>query len=274
MARPRKTERILNCDKSPNQDTDWSMAHAKIAGVISSAPAIPHAKDLREAWWKVGNQGASGACVGWASADGVLRWHFVKAGRILKTDHLSPRFQWIAAKEIDDAKSQPTAFSERTGASIKAALDVARKYGAVKERELPFRSAKLYRGPLEGFYTRAAQLRIASYHNLRVDHEQIKAWIAHSGPVLVRLRIDKTWNAAETKAKSNLDVYDPEAGEPEGHAVVVVGYTPERFIIRNSWGTPWGDKGFVYASFAYAAEAFDDSYGVVLSRDVGGRRSA
>jgi C1A family cysteine protease len=55
--------------------------------------------------------------------------------------------------------------------------------------------------------------------------------------------------------KGNLDKYKPPA-EPAGHAVTIVGYTPERFIVRNSWGTNWGDKGFAYASLGYAQEAF------------------
>jgi C1A family cysteine protease len=46
----------------------------------------------------------------------------------------------------------------------------------------------------------------------------------------------------------------------------VVGFTAAgRFIIRNSWGTAWGDKGFAYASPEYiAAGFFDESYGVTL----------
>jgi len=28
------------------------------------------------------------------------------------------------------------------------------------------------------------------------------------------------------------------------HAVVVVGYAPEYLIIKNSWGTAWGENGF------------------------------
>jgi C1A family cysteine protease len=32
--------------------------------------------------------------------------------------------------------------------------------------------------------------------------------------------------------------------------------------VRNSWGTDWGDKGFAYASLAYAQDAFTEAYGV------------
>ena len=39
----------------------------------------------------------------------------------------------------------------------------------------------------------------------------------------------------------------------------MVGYTSTGFIIRNSWGTGWGDKGFAYASNAYAKKAFTEA---------------
>jgi C1A family cysteine protease len=45
--------------------------------------------------------------------------------------------------------------------------------------------------------------------------------------------------------------------------VALVGYTPEGFIVRNSWGVEWGDCGFGYASNAYAG-AFTEAYGVTL----------
>ena len=36
-----------------------------------------------------------------------------------------------------------------------------------------------------------------------------------------------------------------------GHAVLIVGYndTTQRFIVRNSWGTGWGDKGYFYMPY-------------------------
>ena len=57
-----------------------------------------------------------------------------------------------------------------------------------------------------------------------------------------------------TDTKGKLDVYQPETARG-GHAIALVGYTPDRFIVRNSWGTGWGDKGFAYASLEYASSA-------------------
>jgi C1A family cysteine protease len=72
--------------------------------------------------------------------------------------------------------------------------------------------------------------------------------------------VDRTWDRA-SDTKGMLDVYKRETARG-GHAVSVVGYTADRFIIRNSWGTSWGDKGFGYASLAYARDAFTEAYGV------------
>ncbi len=113
------------------------------------------------------------------------------------------------------------------------------------------------------FFSIAAQFRITAYYNLGSDLDHWRRWIAHVGPILTRLDVDKTWkNATTTNGK--LDKYDENGTEFGGHAVCLVGYTAEHFIVRNSWGTGWGDKGFAYASNEYAMKAFDAPYGAVI----------
>ena len=273
MARPRKPvrkpvkkqpqrqpKRILNCVPSPEREDDWRIATAEDAGLVAAAPQIPPRKDLRAAWWRINDQGSTGSCVGWASADAVLRWHFVKTNRIGQSELISPRFQWMAAKETDEFNSRPTAFVEAEGTSLKAALDVARKFGAVKDTVLPFASAIGYRGSAATFYAIAAQLKISMYFNLGHDIGAWRTWLATKGPILTRLNVDSTWDKA-TATKGVLDVYKPKTAHG-GHAVAFVGYTPDAFIVRNSWGTTWGDRGFAYAKLAYAQEAFTEAYGV------------
>jgi hypothetical protein len=260
--------RILNCIPSKEPERDWEIKHSMDAGVLRAEERIPESKDLRESWWIIGDQGTTGSCVGWASADSTVRWHFVKAGLIEKDQLLSMRYVWMASKEMDVFDEHPTSFLEKEGTSLKAALDVIRKYGVVDASVLPFESGKLYPGELKDFYALAAKLKIASYFNLRPpmsrwDENLVnwKKWLAFNGPILTRLNVDSTWdNAKSTKGK--LDVYKSETARG-GHAIALVGYTSDRFIVRNSWGTQtWGDKGFGYASFSYAHAAFTEAYGV------------
>jgi C1A family cysteine protease len=262
--RPRRVKRVLNIVPSPDTERDWRIENADAAGLLAGAPgAVPKSKDLRETWWKVGDQGSTGSCVGWATADSLLRWHFVKAGRMKNTETLSKRFIWMASKETDEFNSSPTTFIENAGTSLKAALDVARKFGAVKENVLPF-SGALYPNDPATFYALAAQLKINSYFNLSFNRggsfDSWRRWLATHGPMLTRLDVDRTWDDCGD-VNGNLDEYQPKTRRG-GHAVSIVGYTGDRFIVRNSWGTGWGDKGFAYASLAYTQDAFTEAYGI------------
>jgi hypothetical protein len=266
-ARPKRkpkprVKRILNVVPSEGTEQDWGFEHAEDADVVAAAPRVPPSKDLRAAWWSVADQGSTGSCVGWATADSVIRWHLVRAGRSGRTEKLSPRYLWMAAKETDQFNSRPTTFVEAEGTSLKSALDVARKYGIVKDRLVPFASARLYPGDAKTLYAVAAQLKILAYFNLGDNLTNWRTWLATKGPILTRLDVDSTWQAA-TETKGVLDEYDEDSGMG-GHAVAIVGYDPGRFIVRNSWGARWGDGGFAYASLAYAQAAFTEAYGVAV----------
>jgi Papain family cysteine protease len=90
----------------------------------------------------------------------------------------------------------------------------------------------------------------------------LAAWLATKGPILIAIRVDATWDNA-TATKGNLDIFRANTVRG-GHGAALVGYTPERFIIRNSWGTGWGHEGFAYASVAYAKAAIMEAYGVTV----------
>ena len=84
-------------------------------------------------------------------------------------------------------------------------------------------------------------------------------WLHRHGPILTRLDVDDSFR---DRNRDTLDDY--RRGEPAGHAVAIVGYDADGVIIRNSWGTGWGDGGFKHATWAYAVDAFTDAYGVRL----------
>ena len=131
---------------------------------------------------------------------------------------------------------------------------------------LPFHIVtKMYTGNDNAFYNEAAQRRIASYFNMTQEPQPVEVV---AGDVRSRSSsgsaLTQTWDQA-TSTGGNLDTFVPNTVRG-GHAVSLVGYTAAgRFIVRNSWGTGWGDKGFAYASPAYIAAAFfNESYGVTV----------
>jgi hypothetical protein len=172
----------------------------------------------------------------------------------------------MANKETDSYIPYPTTFIERAATSIKLALGVARRYGCVLEDTLPM-NGPLAQLSTNAFYSRAARLRISTYHTL-IERDGTKSlgmwrrWIANQGPILTRLDVDTTW-ARATQTRGVLQQYVPD-NRHRGHAVCLVGYTDTCFIVRNSWGPYWGDNGCAYAYDAYAQDAFTEAYGAVL----------
>jgi len=256
---------ILNVVPSRGTEGDWTFGDSLTAGAVAAPAALPASVDLRADWWSINDQETTGSCVGWATADGVLRHTFVGAGRISESQLLSPRYIWMAAKETDTIRARPETFIEEAGTTLKAAMDVARKYGAAAMDDLPFHlSTSMYLGTENSFYARCATRRVASYFNLGKDLADWKAWLAGTGPILAALSVDASWDGA-TDTNGEISEFQPGTVRG-GHAICIVGYREDGwFIVRNSWGTGWGDKGFGYLDPAYISDAFfEESYGVTI----------
>lgn len=258
-----KNNRILNCVPSLFTEDDWRIDTAAKSGLVDLGVTIPAQKDLREDWWTIRDQGATGACVGFSSADGVLRWHYVKSGLIHQDELTSPRFIWMANKETDAITEFPTTFVESAGTQTKSAMRIAHRYGCLLEKDLPM-SGALWQDTVVSLYSRASRLRIESFFNLGNNLDDWRRWIATKGPILTRLSVDDAFMNAGSTARSRLNRYDKD-NPRGGHAVALVGYTEDYFIVRNSWGTSWGHGGFAYATDEYASEAFTEGYGVVVT---------
>jgi hypothetical protein len=152
--------RICNLVPSRNTATDWHFEDALAAGALGAVAALPKSVDLRARWWAIDDQEDTGSCVGWATAEGVVRYQMTQAGKIKRTEQLSPRFVWMSSKETDEFTARPESFVEEAGTSLKSAMDIVRKYGAVKMSLLPFHvETKMFTGSENTFYAAAAQLK-------------------------------------------------------------------------------------------------------------------
>jgi hypothetical protein len=224
---------------------------------LEDAP-LPEHVDLRRPWHTVRDQGHTASCVGWTVSE-TLRWHLVEQGRLKPDEPLSARHIWMAAKETDKRTDYPSTFLEEDGTSLKAGLDVVRKFGAVLESELPW-TGVLAAGSPDAYYASAGDRKVLAYFNLFDAPDRFhewRKWLHQNGPVLVLLKVDRNlWNAQLTAF---------EADTADGsHAAALFGYGPDHFLLRSSWGPGWGEQGYARMSLDYAAAAVIESYGVMV----------
>jgi hypothetical protein len=247
--------------RSRRPEDDYDAARAG----LGQAP-LPESVDLRAGWHAVSDQGHTASCVGWTVADSILRWYLVKAGRLEPEARLSARQVWMSAKETDKRTEYPSTFLEEDGTSLKAGLDVVRKFGAVLESELPW-DGGLAPGSPRDFYSSAADRRIAAYFNLGDDAVADRAahfprwrrWLHEHGPIAVLIKMDRQIG----KPTEPLDGFD-EDSVAGSHCAALFGYGPDHFLLRSSWGPGWGDRGYARMSLPYTAAAVIESYGVTV----------
>lgn len=237
---------------SPDTEQDYGVAEAGLGDAT-----LPAAVDLRRDWLPIADQGRTASCVGWTVADSLVRWHLVEAKQLAPDEPLSARYVWMAAKEMFQREAFPSTFLETDGTSLKAGLDVVRKFGVALERELPWDG--FVTTDHETFNRDARRRRIVHYYNLRNDPHEWRRWLHQSGPVAVLVHED----AGFQTTTGELTAFDPETADGS-HAAALYGYTEDHFLLRSSWGTDWGDAGYARLTPEYAADAILESYGVMV----------
>src|SRR5688572_17796965 len=106
----------------------------------------------------------------------------------------------MASKEKDEFRNRLETFLESAGTTLKAAADVCRKFGLVREEELPFHiGTTMSLADPKAFYAAASLRQAASYFNALRNMEEWKKALAGGKPVLVGLNVDRNWaKAADT----------------------------------------------------------------------------
>src|SRR4029077_5015537 len=102
-------------------------------------------------------------------------------------------------------------------------------------------------------YKDALHDRAVSYSRLTQSLSQLKGCLASGYPFVFGFTVYDSFESAPVAHSGVVPM--PAAGESVlgGHAVLAVGYddTQQRFIVRNSWGTAWGMKGYFTIPYAY-----------------------
>jgi len=102
-------------------------------------------------------------------------------------------------------------------------------------------------------YELAKKCKIVGYARVAQELTQMKMCIANGYPFVFGFSVFPSFQTKEVASTGKMVMPLPDEEERGGHAVCAVGYDDfqECFIVRNSWGDQWGDKGYFYMPYAY-----------------------
>lgn len=126
--------------------------------------------------------------------------------------------------------------------------------GICPENMWPYNVSKFKVKPYETCYNAASKYKSLDVINIQHDITSMKTSLANCYPFIVGISI---YESFETKDVANTGLVPiPNINKEEllgGHCVLVCGYDDSKqyWIVRNSWGSLWGDKGYFYLPYLY-----------------------
>ena len=213
---------------------------------------LPDSVDLKQYFNSIKNQGQQGSCL--AHAVTSIFEYAMKRNAQKEVD-LSEAFLYYNARKLD--KNDDVSTQEDTGSRYKPAMDSLAQYGIALERLCPYNDEVYSQEPSAEAYADAATRKLLVAKNVKRTINDVKSALTDGYPVAGSFRLMSSFFKVT-------DGYIPMPTEEEikednaenkhsHHAMVIVGYSDalRMFVVRNSWGTDWGDGGYCYLPYEY-----------------------
>lgn len=263
-------------DGSASVKTMLMKAGAMPAEKAKKSQKLPPKTDLREWCSPVEDQGEIGSCTAHA---GVALVEYFERRAFGKHVEASRLFLYKVTRNL-------IRLTGDTGAYCRATMGAIACFGVPPEEYWPYHVEKFDEEPPAFCYAFAQNYRAIQYYRLdppgiRTDEllEQIKTNL-HSGlPLMfgftVYSSIDQTW---QMEGKIPFPHHNERV--TGGHAVMAVGYndtveirhgsgekTIGAILIRNSWGSAWGEDGYGWLPYRYIASGLAIDWWSLLKKD-------
>jgi len=233
-------------------------------GVEESPKAPPPSIDLRAWCSPIEDQESLGSCTSQAGAGLVEYFERRATGRHIDASRL---FLYKATRNL-------LHWTGDTGAFLRSTMGAMSLFGVPPEEYWPYDLAAFDTEPATFCYAFAQSFQAISYYRLdpigttpRVLLNRIKTYLAAGLPSMFGFTVYSSYSQASETGKFPI----PTPGEAVvgGHAVDAVGYddtmkikntspgateTTGAFLVRNSWGTGWGNAGYGWIPYEYVLQ--------------------
>jgi C1A family cysteine protease len=250
---------ILNFLKSPQQQ-DVPLANRrfgwkrdipdqrdKIFRVEAPVP-VPPLVDLRPFCPPVYDQGQLGSCT--ANALGAA-YEFEQMKQ--KEAYSMPSRLFIYYNE----RAMEGTINSDAGAAIRDGIKSLINQGVCPEKMWPYNTWKFTKKPSCSCYATALKNEVKQYLSLADSLSDIKQCHALGYPVVFGFTVYESFMSEDVANTGIMPMPAPGEATEGGHAIMSAGHDDSKkaLIIRNSWGTGWGIKGYFYMPYEYITTA-------------------
>jgi hypothetical protein len=230
----------LSTLKSPEDGRDYIMET-----IISYNKPLPSVFDMRNKLKPIRNQGSMGTC---AAMTGACIKEYQERTNINFRNYFSAMF-------IYNNRSN----QETDGMYGRDVMKILANKGICPEKDMKYGTIMKPSEIPEHIYDICLNYKIKAYARINTIDGLKKSLILY-GPCYI----------AFPCYSKNINMWKPLFRGQQyngGHAMTIVGYNYEGFILRNSWGVKWGDRGYCiypYKDFGHHWEIWtlldDESY--------------
>jgi len=246
---------------------DLNESSSQIKSILDRSTNLKTAKttlstcaDLRQWFTPIENQGDLGSCTANAAA-GLVEYYENKAyGKFLNASRL---FIYKATRNL-------MGLTGDTGASLRDTMKALVLFGAPDEKYWPYVTANFEKEPTAFIYSLGQNFKAMQYYRLDVAGVtpqnllmSIKQKLSAGLPQMFGFSV-------YSSISGFADIPFPRSGDRllGGHAIITCGYDDSRTIgglkgalmIRNSWGTSWGNQGYGWLPYQYVLSGLANDF--------------
>lgn len=240
---------------------------------------LPSSVDLVSKFPPMGDQGRYGTCVSWAVAYNTkTAVSGMKAN--LSASQLSSPANQASPKDLFTAIPDTDKGSNCNGTNFESALSSMQDRGVASLQTVPYNNlGDCSSTNTQSSWTQEAnQNKIEYWRKIDPTVESVKQNLANNVPVILGARLADnfmSWNSDDVMTSHS--TFD-NVGIHAYHALTIAGYDDSKgpngaFKIINSWGTGWGNSGYIWIDYNFMINDFCDMQGnkplFIMSADEG-----
>lgn len=206
--------------------------------------SLPSAVDLRADMPGIYDQGQLGSCTAQAVAAAM---EFDRRKERL-TDFIPSRlFIYYYTRVLEHTVSIDS------GASLRDTTKTVARRGACPESEWPYIINRFADLPAAADRRDALQDRALLYRRVPRTLQQMQACLASGYPFYFGIAVYESFESSIVAQTGMVPLPAMDEQLLGGHALLAVGYrnSDQYFVVRNSWGTGFGDHGYLYIPYTY-----------------------